>query len=112
VFSIPLGGMLVRQPVSIAGSGSTYIYGFVDSNYKLNMNEDECVDFVTKGMFYISYFEFLSKFIFVFFDLLGLALAMSRDGSSGGVIRLGIITKDGIKRKVVKGNDIPKFYEG
>jgi 20S proteasome subunit beta 1 len=37
---------------------------------------------------------------------------MSRDGSSGGVIRLGVITKDGIRRKVITGDDIPKFYEG
>lgn len=36
---------------------------------------------------------------------------MSRDGSSGGVIRLGIITKDGIVRKNVLGNDLPRFYE-
>jgi hypothetical protein len=41
-----------------------------------------------------------------------LSLAMSRDGSSGGVIRLGVITKDGIRRKVITGDDIPKFYEG
>lgn len=37
---------------------------------------------------------------------------MSRDGSSGGVIRLGVITENGIERKVVLGNQLPKFYEG
>lgn len=40
-----------------------------------------------------------------------MALAMSRDGSSGGVVRLGIITKDGIERRVILGNDLPKFFE-
>lgn len=37
---------------------------------------------------------------------------MARDGSSGGVIRLGIITKDGIERRIVRGSKIPRFYEG
>jgi 20S proteasome subunit beta 1 len=37
---------------------------------------------------------------------------MSRDGSSGGLIRLGIITKDGIVRKVVTENELPTFYQG
>lgn len=36
---------------------------------------------------------------------------MSRDGSSGGVVRLGIITEKGIERRVVLGNELPKFFE-
>lgn len=44
--------------------------------------------------------------------LLALALAMMRDSSSGGVIRLGIIDETGMERRLVKGEDIPKFYEG
>lgn len=36
---------------------------------------------------------------------------MSRDGSSGGVVRLGIITETGIERRVVLGTELPKFYE-
>jgi len=90
VYSVPLGGMLVRQPVSIGGSGSTYVYGYVDANFKKGMSKEECVDFVTNT----------------------LALAMARDGSSGGVIRLGVITKDGVERKVVRGAQVPRFYEG
>lgn len=43
---------------------------------------------------------------------LALSLAMARDGSSGGVIRLGIITKDGVERKVILGDELPKFYQG
>lgn len=50
VYSIPLGGMLVRQPVSIGGSGSTYVYGYVDANFKEGMTQDQCVDFVTNSM--------------------------------------------------------------
>jgi len=90
VFTIPLGGMLLRQPISIGGSGSTYVYGHVDANFKLKMSKEECVTFVKKT----------------------LALAMSRDGSSGGVIRIGILNKDGIERRVFTGKEVPKFYEG
>ena len=46
VFCIPVGGMLVRQPVAIGGSGSTYVYGYVDSNFKKNMSEEQAIQFV------------------------------------------------------------------
>lgn len=42
----------------------------------------------------------------------GIALAMMRDGSSGGVIRLAAITKDGVERKTILGNELPRYYEG
>lgn len=41
-----------------------------------------------------------------------LSLAMSRDGSSGGVIRLAIITEEGVTRKVFLPNEQPKFWQG
>ncbi|CAH1773988.1 unnamed protein product [Owenia fusiformis] len=90
VYSIPIGGMLVRQPFSIGGSGSTYVYGHVDATFKEGMTRDECIKFVSNT----------------------LALAMFRDGSSGGIIRLAIITKDGVERQVILGNELPKFFEG
>lgn len=90
VYCIPIGGMFQRQAIAIGGSGSTYVYGYVDSHFKPKMTKEKCIEFVTNT----------------------LALAMTRDGSSGGVIRLGIITKDGIERQLVAGDDIPKFYEG
>ncbi|XP_066142845.1 proteasome subunit beta type-6 [Euwallacea fornicatus] len=89
VYSIPIGGMCVRQKISIGGSGSSYVYGYVDANYKVNMNQEDCAKFVTNT----------------------LALAMSRDGSSGGVIRLGIITEKGIERRIILGTELPKFYQ-
>ena len=49
VFSIPLGGMCVRQPFAIGGSGSTYIYGYCDAHYKAGMTKEECTDFVKNG---------------------------------------------------------------
>ena len=46
VYSIPLGGMYVRQPFAIGGSGSTYIYGYCDANFKAGMTKEECIQFV------------------------------------------------------------------
>lgn len=48
VYNIPLGGACIRQPLTIGGSGSVYIYGYVDANYKPNMTKDETVDLITK----------------------------------------------------------------
>ena len=41
-----------------------------------------------------------------------LALAMSRDGSSGGVIRMCVITEEGVERLFVPGDELPRFWEG
>lgn len=51
IYSVPIGGMCVRQSVSVGGSGSSYIYGFVDANYKPQMKKEDCVDFITKCWF-------------------------------------------------------------
>ena len=40
------------------------------------------------------------------------SLAISRDGSSGGIVRLAAIDQSGIERRVILGNELPKFYEG
>eukprot|EP01111_Echinosteliopsis_oligospora_P013128 TRINITY_DN462_c0_g1_i1.p1 TRINITY_DN462_c0_g1~~TRINITY_DN462_c0_g1_i1.p1 ORF type:complete len:214 (-),score=66.25 TRINITY_DN462_c0_g1_i1:89-730(-) len=90
VYNIPLGGSIVRQPFAIGGSGSTYIYGYCDATYKPGMTKEECETFVKNS----------------------LALAMARDGSSGGVIRLVTINEHGVERKMVPGNELPRFYEG
>nr|WCZ58410.1 proteasome subunit beta type-6 [Paratrimastix eleionoma] len=90
IFSIPLGAPIVEQPFAIGGSGSTYIYGYCDRHFKENMSKEECVEFITQG----------------------LSLAMSRDGSSGGIIRLCILTNDGkVERRVISHHDIPKFFD-
>ncbi|XP_076035852.1 proteasome beta1 subunit [Oratosquilla oratoria] len=90
VYTLPLGGMIVRQSVAIGGSGSTFVWGYVDSAYREGMQKEECVDFVKKT----------------------LTLALTRDGSSGGVVRVAIITKDGIERRVFLHNELPQFYQG
>ncbi len=35
---------------------------------------------------------------------------MARDGSSGGVVRLVIIDANGVERKMIPGNKLPKFF--
>ena len=36
----------MRQSASIGGSGSTYLYGFMDANYRPGMSKEECVELV------------------------------------------------------------------
>ena len=71
IYNIPLGGSLHKAPYAIGGSGSTYIFGYCDSNWKDGMNEEEAVAF-TKG---------------------ALQQAIKWDGSSGGVIRMVVLTE-------------------
>lgn len=40
-----------------------------------------------------------------------ISLAMARDGSSGGVVRLITLSKDGAKRRLVKGDEVQLFGE-
>lgn len=89
MYSVPLGGMCMRQPVTIGGSGSTYLYGHVDYTYKENMTKEECLKFVKDAV----------------------TLAINRDGSSGGICRLASIDKDGVQRHTVLHNELPQFYE-
>nr|CCA15808.1 proteasome subunit beta type6 putative [Albugo laibachii Nc14] len=85
VYSIPIGGAMVKQNFAIGGSGSTYIYGLVDAAYRPDMTQEECQAFVKKM----------------------LAHAMARDGSSGGVIRTVTITKDSVTREFTSGEQLP-----
>mmetsp|Transcript_20307 Transcript_20307/g.26430 ORF Transcript_20307/g.26430 Transcript_20307/m.26430 type:complete len:157 (+) Transcript_20307:292-762(+) len=85
VYVIPLGGTLMKMPFAIGGSGSTYIYGAVDANYKPNMTKEECQEFVKKSI----------------------AHAMARDGSSGGIIRLVTVDATGTTRDYIPGDQLP-----
>jgi len=87
VYSIPIGGMCVRQPISIGGSGSTYLYGHCDNTFKKGMSKEECIKFVANAV----------------------RLAINRDGGSGGCVRVASIDKDGIHRQVILGNELPQL---
>jgi 20S proteasome subunit beta 1 len=51
VYSIPLGGSLHKRPFAIGGSGSSYIYGYCDANYREGMTREECIQFTKNGNF-------------------------------------------------------------
>ncbi|XP_072531592.1 proteasome subunit beta type-9 [Salminus brasiliensis] len=86
---VTLDGLLSNQPFAIGGSGSTYIYGFVDAEYRKAMTRKECQEFVVNA----------------------LTLAMNRDGSSGGVAYLVTIDQDGAEEQCILGNNLPTFFD-
>jgi 20S proteasome subunit beta 1 len=89
VYFIPIGGMLHKTPFTIGCSGSTYLYGYVDANYKPKLKKEDALKFVANSV----------------------SLAINRDGSSGGNIRLAAISKEGVERFTLTGDQLPKFYE-
>lgn len=85
VFNIPLGGSCLEVPFALSGSGSTYIWGLVDSEYRADMTLEEGRALVKKAISH----------------------AMARDGSSGGIIRTVVVTADGHDRDYTAGNALP-----
>lgn len=85
VYNVPLGGGIFQQPWAIGGSGSTFIYGYCDSTWRPGMSRDETIAFVKNA----------------------LSLAMRRDGSSGGTIRVADINEHGVERHFVPGDKLP-----
>mmetsp|Transcript_30621 Transcript_30621/g.105847 ORF Transcript_30621/g.105847 Transcript_30621/m.105847 type:complete len:83 (-) Transcript_30621:143-391(-) len=81
---LQLGGTCVQMPFAIGGSGSTYIYGHVDAQFKPGMSKEECKAFVTEAV----------------------GRAMARDGSSGGIIRIVDICADGVTRDYLTANTV------
>merc|ERR1719264_1723970 len=80
VFSIPLGGSVHQVNVACDGSGSGFIGGFLDANYRPGMTKEQCLQFVRQAV----------------------AHAMARDGSSGGMIRTLVINKDGVEEGAIE----------
>jgi 20S proteasome subunit beta 1 len=123
VYNINLGGFMERSPWAIGGSGSTYIYGYCDATYKEGMTREECETFVLNGEHTDpnspeSPIEVGGKnmpamltSLLSFIQRPALSLAMSRDGSSGGVARLATINREGVFRRVVFGNELPRFWD-
>lgn len=89
VYGCPIGGTLVRQSWATDGSGSTYLWGYMDAYYRDNFTAAEAHEFVCTA----------------------LALAMARDGSSGGVMRTVTITKDGSEHKFVPPKLTPLMWD-
>jgi len=85
VYACTAGGNMIKERWTTDGSGSTYIWGFLDSGWREGMTREECEAFVAKAI----------------------ALAMSVDGSSGGCIRLNAVDASGIHRTFIQGSDVP-----
>merc|ERR1712087_452100 len=79
IYACPLGATLAKKvPYALGGSGSSYIYGFIDAHFKSNaMEHDDARMFVRRAISH----------------------AIFRDGSSGGVVRTISITKNGLFRQ-------------
>ncbi|XP_075345791.1 proteasome subunit beta type-6-like, partial [Mycteria americana] len=48
VYVVPMGGLLLRQPFAVGGSGSSYIYGFLDAAFRPGMSRPQCQEFVAR----------------------------------------------------------------
>lgn len=81
--------MVVRKNIHISGSGSVYAMGYLDANYKPGLSKNECLELVKNAV----------------------ALAIARDGSSGGCIRYAIVTEKGVERDVILNDAVTRFYE-
>ena len=89
VFGIPIGGSLVKQEWATDGSGSTYIWGYLDDAWRPGLGREDAERLVVTS----------------------LALAMSIDGSSGGMARLVTVTERGSERRIVRGDEVPQFWD-
>lgn len=81
IYSIAPNGSLLKeeQGFAVSGSGSTFILGHIDNFYRKDMDEQEAIDFVVNAI----------------------RLAIDRDGSSGGFVRIHVVNKDGDKVSTV-----------
>jgi 20S proteasome subunit beta 1 len=70
IYTVNSSGYFEEGDWAMSGSGSTFVWGFVDANYKPNMTKNDCKEFIKSAI----------------------ALAIYRDSSSGGIIRLLDIT--------------------
>lgn len=41
--------MCIKQPFAIGGSGSSYLYGYVDANFREGMSLKDCTEFTRNG---------------------------------------------------------------
>lgn len=82
IYSISQGGSMVEEPLfAVGGSGSTYILGHLDLN--------------TPNTFIKNEIEYMEEKEAIEFVERAVQLAMSRDGSSGGFVRMYVVNKDG-----------------
>ena len=76
IYSVNQTGFFREADWAMSGSGSTFIWGYFDANYKPDMELEQAKEFIKSAI----------------------SLACYRDGSSGGIIRMVNITKDKTER--------------
>lgn len=84
IYKVNVCGSLIEGDILIGGSGSAYIYGFCDTHFTKDMGFEEAVAFAKSAV----------------------KLAIKRDNSSGGVIRIATVTKEGVSRYFVPGDRV------
>lgn len=98
VYSIPMGGTCLKVPFALGGSGSMFIYGLVDAEYKRAEQQQQPADANTPPLTAVAARALVKQAI---------AHAMARDGSSGGVIRTVVVSAEGNDRDYTPGNALP-----
>ena len=89
VYSLPIGGTAVSVKWTVDGSGSTFIWGFCDAEFREGFTRAQAQEFVRRAV----------------------CLAMSTDGSSGGCVRLVTVDAAGAQREYFPQSDLPVFYD-
>jgi len=87
VFSLDAAGGAIPDKYTAGGSGSPYVYGVLEDNYKEGLSTDAGIDIAIRAI----------------------NAAKNRDSASGGKINIAIITKDGFKE--VTEEEIKKRIE-
>lgn len=75
VYSLDAAGGAIPDKYTSAGSGSPYVFGVLEDNFKDDMSIDEGVDLAIKAI----------------------SAAERRDSASGGMIDVAVITKEGFR---------------
>lgn len=76
IYQISLGGSLLKVDWALGGSGSPYIYGLCDREFKKGMNKEDAVAFAKRCV----------------------EASIFRDNSSGGGVRIACIDSNGMER--------------
>ncbi|KAI3376192.1 hypothetical protein L3Q82_016384 [Scortum barcoo] len=111
VYCVPIGGMLVRQPVSVWGQRQ-HVHLRLHGLQLQTWTEQRAVSGADCCRYAAARHAGSSTCLHIYLSVctpVSLSLAMERDGSSGGVIRLASISEEGVERRVILGNQLPKF---
>jgi proteasome beta subunit len=75
VYSLDAAGGAIPDKYTAGGSGSPYVFGVLEDNYKDDITADEGIDLAVRAI----------------------TAAKNRDSASGGMISVAVITKEGFK---------------